>query len=167
MEETVRILQDRVNTALLGSAWRTLNELIAPDARIIGPRGFIIDRDTWIGVPKDSKYQQVRLEPTETDAAPTTTPASGSTSSSPNANTRAKPSPAGSGLPSSGSPTTGVGSSPRSSTRPFVTGDTTTPIRTARPGARYAPHRTSQPSSTARSGRGRRTNANRDQLDPP
>ncbi len=67
MEETVRILQDRVNTALLGSDWRTLNELIAPDARITGPRGFIIDRDTWIGVPKDSEYQQVRLEPTETD----------------------------------------------------------------------------------------------------
>lgn len=67
MEETIRALQDRVNTALLGSDWQTLNELIAPDALIIGPKGFIISRDTWIGVRKDSQYQQVRLEPAETE----------------------------------------------------------------------------------------------------
>ncbi len=67
MEETVRTLQDRVNVALLESDWETLNELIAPDARIIGPKGFVISRDTWIGIHKESEYQQVRLEPTETD----------------------------------------------------------------------------------------------------
>ena len=67
MDETVRTLQDRVNAALLASDWQTLNELIAPDARIIGPKGFIIDRNTWIGVHRDSQYQQIRLEPTETD----------------------------------------------------------------------------------------------------
>jgi hypothetical protein len=50
VEELVRSLQDRVNAALLESDWATLNDLIAPDARIIGPKGFVIDRNTWIGV---------------------------------------------------------------------------------------------------------------------
>jgi len=44
-----------------------LTDLVAPDARIIGPKGFIIGRDEWIGVHKESEYQQVRLEPIETD----------------------------------------------------------------------------------------------------
>jgi len=67
MQDTVHALQDQVNAALLGGDWEALNSLIAPDARIIGPKGFIIDRDTWIGVHKESGYQQVRLEPTETE----------------------------------------------------------------------------------------------------
>jgi hypothetical protein len=44
MEETVRVLQDRVNRALLGADWQTRDELVAPDA--------------WIG-PKDP-YQDKR-----------------------------------------------------------------------------------------------------------
>jgi len=67
MEQTVRSLQDRVNAALLGSDWETLDELVSPYARIIGPKGFIITRDEWIGVHKESDYQQVRLETSETD----------------------------------------------------------------------------------------------------
>ncbi len=67
MEDAVDTLQDQVNAALLGGDWETLNNLVAPDARIIGPKGFIIDRDTWIGVHKESEYEQVRLEPTETE----------------------------------------------------------------------------------------------------
>jgi hypothetical protein len=67
MKEIVRTLQDRVNAALLESDWETLNDLVAPDARIIGPKGFMIDRDEWIGVHQGSEYQQVRLQPTETD----------------------------------------------------------------------------------------------------
>jgi hypothetical protein len=67
MEQTVRTLQDRVNAALLGSDWQTLDELVSPNARIIGPKGFIITRDEWIGVHKESDYQQVRLETSETD----------------------------------------------------------------------------------------------------
>jgi hypothetical protein len=67
MEETVRALQDKVNAALLAGDWETLNGLIAPDARIIGPRGFIIDRDTWVGVHQESQYEQVRLETSETE----------------------------------------------------------------------------------------------------
>jgi Domain of unknown function (DUF4440) len=67
VKETVRSLQDRVNAALLESDWETLNDLVAPEARIIGPKGFMIDRDEWIGVHQGSEYQQVRLQPTETD----------------------------------------------------------------------------------------------------
>lgn len=43
--DAIHALQDRVNAALLGSDWQTLNELIAPEARIIGPKGYMIDRD--------------------------------------------------------------------------------------------------------------------------
>jgi Domain of unknown function (DUF4440) len=66
-EATIRDLQDRVNAALLASDWATLDELVAPDARIIGPRGFIIGRDEWIGVHKGSDYQQVKLEAGDTE----------------------------------------------------------------------------------------------------
>jgi hypothetical protein len=38
-----------------------------PDARIIGPKGFIISRDEWIGVHESTDYQQVRLETSGTD----------------------------------------------------------------------------------------------------
>ena len=44
-----------------------MQELIAPDALIIGPEGFIISLNTWIGVHQESQYQQVKLEPSETD----------------------------------------------------------------------------------------------------
>jgi len=67
MEETIRTLQERVNTALLESDWETLNDLVTPDARIIGPRGFIISRDEWIGVHQGSDYQQVKLEASDTE----------------------------------------------------------------------------------------------------
>jgi uncharacterized protein (TIGR02246 family) len=67
MDSAIRTLQDRVNAALLKSDWQTLNDLVAPDARIVGPKGFIIGRDTWIGVHEESQYQQVRLETSETE----------------------------------------------------------------------------------------------------
>jgi hypothetical protein len=67
MEDTIRTLQDEVNRALLTSDWATLYELIAADARIIGPKGFMTDRDEWIGVHQDPDYELVRLEPTETE----------------------------------------------------------------------------------------------------
>jgi hypothetical protein len=64
---TIDELQDRVNAALIGSDWQTLTELVAEDARITGPKGFMIGRDEWLDVHKQSGYEQVRLEPTETD----------------------------------------------------------------------------------------------------
>jgi hypothetical protein len=39
-------LQDRVNQALLTGDWQTLSDLVAPDALITGPRGYLIGRDT-------------------------------------------------------------------------------------------------------------------------
>jgi hypothetical protein len=67
METTINALQDQVNAALLGSDWEALDRLIAPNARIIGPRGFIISRDEWIGVHQGSDYQQVKLEVSDTE----------------------------------------------------------------------------------------------------
>jgi hypothetical protein len=64
---TINELQDRVNAALIGSDWPTLTELVAKDARITGPKGFMIGRDEWLDVHQQSGYQQVRLEPTQTE----------------------------------------------------------------------------------------------------
>jgi hypothetical protein len=65
IERELDQLQARVNDALLTSDWETLTHLVADDASIIGPRGFMIGRDTWIGVHKEQAYEQVRLETTE------------------------------------------------------------------------------------------------------
>lgn len=61
----ISALQDRVNAALLGADWETLDDLVAPDAQIVGPKGFLISRDVWIGVHQEAAYEQVRLEVTE------------------------------------------------------------------------------------------------------
>ncbi len=67
MEPTIDELQNTVNQALLESQWATLEELVADNARIIGPKGFMIDRDTWIGAHQDTEYQQVRWETSESE----------------------------------------------------------------------------------------------------
>ena len=58
-------LQDRVNRALLSGDWHTLSELVAPDALITGPRGYVISRDSWINVHREEAYEQVRLDVVE------------------------------------------------------------------------------------------------------
>jgi len=58
-------LQDRVNQALLTGDWHTLSDLVAPDALITGPRGYMIGRDEWIGVHREEAYEQVRLDVVE------------------------------------------------------------------------------------------------------
>lgn len=65
--DTINALQDRVNAALLGSDWPTLHELIAPEARVIGPKGYMIERDEWIGHHQLAEYEQVRLDVTEAE----------------------------------------------------------------------------------------------------
>lgn len=65
--DIVHALQDRVNAALLGSDWPTLHGLIASQARIIGPKGYMIDRDEWIGHHQLAEYEQVRLDVTEAE----------------------------------------------------------------------------------------------------
>jgi Domain of unknown function (DUF4440) len=67
MAHPISALQDKVNAALLTGDWPTLYELIAPDARIIGPKGFMTDRDEWIRVHRETGYELVRLEPFETE----------------------------------------------------------------------------------------------------
>src|SRR4051794_6031961 len=67
MQHPISTLQDEVNTALLTGDWPTLTDLIAPDARIIGPKGFMTGRDEWINVHRETGYQLVRLEPFESE----------------------------------------------------------------------------------------------------
>src|SRR4051794_29548588 len=65
--ETIRDLQDQVNRALLASDTQTLHDLVAPGARIIGLRGFLIGRDEWIGVHEGGDFRQERLEVADTE----------------------------------------------------------------------------------------------------
>jgi hypothetical protein len=66
ISETVVDLGSRMTRALLGSDRSTLEALVAPDAVIIGPKGFLIDRETWLQAHEESTYRQVRLDMTET-----------------------------------------------------------------------------------------------------
>jgi hypothetical protein len=59
--------QENLNRALLASDGKTLNELVAPKARIVGPKGFLTNREEWIGVHAESVYEQVNLETRETE----------------------------------------------------------------------------------------------------
>jgi hypothetical protein len=61
----VNLLQDQANQALLDHDWPTLERLVAPGARIVGPRGFLISRDRWIGVHQEAAYEQERIEVVE------------------------------------------------------------------------------------------------------
>jgi hypothetical protein len=68
MSNAIDALQGRVNAALVAGDWQTLTDLVATDAVITGPRGFVIDRDTWINVHQEEAYQQVRLDVVESVA---------------------------------------------------------------------------------------------------
>lgn len=67
MEETIHDLQKQVNTALLQSDAETLDKLVSGDCQIIGPKGFKISKDEWIGVHEGSDYEQIRLDVRETE----------------------------------------------------------------------------------------------------
>jgi hypothetical protein len=62
MNSTVRQTQDDFHAALLRGDAPVLEAIVADECRIIGPKGFFIDRDEWIGTHQDSDYEQVRLE---------------------------------------------------------------------------------------------------------
>lgn len=62
MESTVRQQQDDFHAALLRGDADLLAMMVAEECRIIGPKGFFIDRDEWIQTHKDSDCEQVRLE---------------------------------------------------------------------------------------------------------
>jgi uncharacterized protein (TIGR02246 family) len=67
MKPSVRHVQEALIAALLHGDAQTLDTVIAPDCRIIGPRGFVTTRDEWIGAHQESTYTQVKLENAETD----------------------------------------------------------------------------------------------------
>jgi ketosteroid isomerase-like protein len=62
MGKSIRELQDDFHAALLRGDAGVLDNMVADECRIIGPKGFYINRDEWIGTHKDSDYEQVRLE---------------------------------------------------------------------------------------------------------
>ncbi len=67
METSVYDAREELVVALLRGDVHTLDTLVAPDCRIIGPKGFVTSRDEWIGVHQESAYTQVKLENIETD----------------------------------------------------------------------------------------------------
>ena len=57
----------RLVTALIERDTAALKALVDPDCRIVGPKGFLIDTDEWIGVHTSGIYEQVALEQLEAD----------------------------------------------------------------------------------------------------
>ncbi|MBO3748718.1 nuclear transport factor 2 family protein [Streptosporangiaceae bacterium NEAU-GS5] len=64
---SLHAIQEEFHAALLRGDAGVLTSVVAEDCRIIGPKGFFIDRDEWIRTHKDSDYQQVRLESREVE----------------------------------------------------------------------------------------------------
>ena len=67
MDADIRRQQDEYHAALLRGDASVLSSMVAEDCRIIGPKGYYIDRDEWIGTHQDSRYVQVRLESREVE----------------------------------------------------------------------------------------------------
>ena len=65
--DTVTDCQRRLNDALADGDAARLEELVAPDCRIIGPKGFLIAKDEWIGVHASHVYEMVFLRTLEAD----------------------------------------------------------------------------------------------------
>ncbi len=63
--DDVREIQDRFDRAELTADRETLRELLADDFLSIGPRGFVLDKDQWIGRHGEFRYQS--LETSEMD----------------------------------------------------------------------------------------------------
>ena len=53
--------------ALIAGDGDTLHRLVADDCRIVGPKGFLIDKEGWIGAHHSGIYEQVRLEVEHTE----------------------------------------------------------------------------------------------------
>ncbi len=68
MEPSVHRAQEKLIAALLRGDGETLAALVAPDCRIIGPKGFVTTKDEWIGTHLASSYTQVMLENIESNA---------------------------------------------------------------------------------------------------
>ncbi len=64
---TIAHSQERLNRALVDGDSAVLTELVAATCRIIGPKGFIVDKDDWINVHASGVYQQVLLRTVESE----------------------------------------------------------------------------------------------------
>jgi ketosteroid isomerase-like protein len=67
MDANIRQQQNEFHAALLRGDASVLESMLAGDCRIIGPKGFYIDRDEWIRTHKDSEYEQMRLDSREVE----------------------------------------------------------------------------------------------------
>lgn len=94
MDRTVDALQEQVNETLLGSDWDTLNDLVASDARIIGPRGFMISRESGSAPTRTAATDRSDSKRRRRRCTITTGPACGSTWSNQSAPITVRPSPA-------------------------------------------------------------------------
>jgi hypothetical protein len=68
MTATIDRAQKRLNQALVAGDSAALKELVVEDCRIIGPKGFLVAKDEWIGVHASGVYEQVLLETVESEA---------------------------------------------------------------------------------------------------
>ena len=67
MDMPVRDRQQEFHAALLRGDATALDEMLDDECRIIGPKGFYIDKQEWIRTHKDNEYTQVRLESREVE----------------------------------------------------------------------------------------------------
>jgi ketosteroid isomerase-like protein len=67
MEKAIRDAPDAFHAALLRGDAEFLATVLTDVCRIIGPKGFFIDKSEWIGTHEDSEYTQVRLESREVE----------------------------------------------------------------------------------------------------
>lgn len=65
MKDTIRALQDEFDRAELHADAETLERLLADDFLSIGPRGFLLDKEEWIGRHVHFTYHE--LETSEMD----------------------------------------------------------------------------------------------------
>jgi len=57
----------RLVQSLISQDTAALKLLVDPDCRIVGPKGFMIETDEWIGVHASGAYEQIALELLESD----------------------------------------------------------------------------------------------------
>lgn len=59
MQETIRDLQDEFDKAELNADLETLGRLLADDFLSIGPKGFVLNKQEWIGRHTHFKYHKL------------------------------------------------------------------------------------------------------------
>ncbi len=65
VQDTIRDLQNEFDRAELAGDRETLERLIAPDFQSIGPKGFVLTKEQWIG--RHGKFRYHQLDTSELD----------------------------------------------------------------------------------------------------